>query len=283
MRRCNCGYGAWFMAVKFAGFNLESPLIMGIVNVTPDSFSDGGETFKTSDAISRAIKYIDSGANIIDVGGQSTKPQSQPISVRQELERILPVVKWLVREGVSVSVDTYKAEVMEAVLDEGVKIINDVSALTADKRSLEVIASAKASVVLMHMRGNPHNMMANTNYKDVVSEVWEYLDNRIKVCVNAGIDLDCIAVDPGIGFSKNTKDNYTLIDNLEFFESLPCSKLIGVSRKFGVNKIASDRLDESISLGINSIRKGINILRVHDVLETRRAIDLWLLERNQPK
>ena len=209
------------MAVKFAGFNLESPLIMGIVNVTPDSFSDGGETFKTSDAISRAIKYIDSGANIIDVGGQSTKPQSQPVSVRQELERILPVVKWLVREGVSVSVDTYKAEVMEAVLDEGVKIINDVSALTADKGSLEVVASAKASVVLMHMRGNPHNMMANTNYKDVVSEVWEYLDNRIKVCVNAGIDLDCIAVDPGIGFSKNTKDNYTLSITLNSLRAYP--------------------------------------------------------------
>ena len=271
------------MIVKFAGFNLDSPLIMGIVNVTPDSFSDGGETFKTSTAITRAINQIDSGADIIDVGGQSTRPGSQPISVKQELDRILPVVKALVGEGVIVSVDTYKAEVMEAVLGEGVKIINDISALTFDKRSLEVITSAKASVVLMHMRGDPHNMMAHTNYKDVVSEVWEYLDNRIKVCVNAGINLDCIAVDPGIGFSKNTKDNFKLIDKLEFFESLPCSKLIGISRKFGVNKVANNRLNESISLGISSIRKGINILRVHDVLETRRALDSWLIERNQLK
>ena len=271
------------MAVKFAGFDLDSPLIMGIVNVTPDSFSDGGETFKTSAAISRAINQIDSGADIIDVGGQSTRPGSQPISPKQELNRILPVVKGLVREGVIVSVDTYKAEVMEAVLDEGVKIINDISALTADKRSLGVITSAKASVVLMHMRGNPHNMMVNTNYTDVVKEVWEYLDSRVKVCVNAGINLDCIAVDPGIGFSKNTKDNFTLIDKLEIFKSLPCSKLIGISRKFGVNKMAGDRLTESISLGINSIRKGINILRVHDVLETSRAIGSCLIQSNQLK
>jgi dihydropteroate synthase len=271
------------MTGHFAGLPLDHPLIMGIVNVTPDSFSDGGETFDHKLAIERGFKQIQEGADIIDVGGESTRPGSVPISQEEEIKRVLPVVKALAEEGSVVSIDTRRSSVMRTALDSGAKIINDISALTQDTCSLKIAAASKASVVLMHMKGRPHSMANNAEYVNVVKEVNEYLGSRIMACLGAGIEKHRICIDPGIGFAKSPKHNFQILDNIPEFLQHSCPVMVGVSRKFGLHKASDHRLKESISLALKAVQNGISILRVHDVAATRHALDGLIAERNDMK
>ena len=256
---------------------------MGIVNVTPDSFSDGGETFDHDQAIERGLRQIDEGADIVDVGGESTRPGSVPISQEEEVRRVLPVVTALARENAVISIDTRRADVMAASLDKGATIINDISALTRDSRSLNVAAANDASIVLMHMKVNPDSMGKGPNYVDVVEEVNNYLGNRIMACLEAGLEKDRLCIDPGIGFGKTPKHNFDLLDHLNSLMHHACPVMIGVSRKFGLHKAPDQRLKESISFALSAIDKGVKILRVHDVAETRLAVDNWMVESNHLK
>ena len=271
------------MTGHFASLRLDHPLIMGIVNVTPDSFSDGGETFDHKLAIERGFKQIQEGADIIDVGGESTRPGSVPISLEEEIKRVLPVVKALAEEGSVVSIDTRRSNVMREALDGGAKIINDISALTQDACSLQIAAASRASVVLMHMKGRPYSMANHAEYVNVVKEVNEYLGSRIMACLSAGIEKHRLCIDPGIGFGKSTKHNFQILNNIREFLQHSCPVMVGVSRKFGLHKASDNRLKESISLDLEAVKNGISILRVHDVAETRRAVDGLIAKRNDMK
>ena len=193
------------------------------------------------------------------------------------------MVKALAEEGSVVSIDTRRSNVMREALDGGAKIINDISALTQDACSLEIAAASKASVVLMHMKGRPYSMAYNAKYLDVVKEVNEYLGSRIMACLGAGIEKNRICIDPGIGFGKSTKHNFQILDNIREFLQHSWPVMVGVSRKFGLHKASDHRLEESISLALKAVQNGISILRVHDVAETRRALDGLIAERNDMK
>ena len=269
--------------MNFAGLDLFRPRIMGIINVTPDSFADAGETFDHRQAIARGFQHVNEGADIIDVGGESTRPGAASVSVEEECRRILPVVEALVGRDVLVSVDTRHAEVMIAALNAGARIINDVSALSHDQRSLEVAATHGAHVILMHMRGTPDTMASYTTYCDVVSEVQDYLRDRLRACREAGIRPENLCVDPGIGFAKTPSQNFQLLDRLQDLAVLQRPILIGVSRKFGLDKPPAERLDYSVSLAFRAIENGARLVRVHDVAATQRALDTWLGQRNEVK
>lgn len=241
---------------------------MGIVNVTPDSFSDGGETFAHDEAIARGLRQMKEGADIIDIGGESTRPGAQPVTPAEETRRILPVVSALAKAGAVVSIDTRHAEVMAAAVDAGARIINDVSALDGDPHSLSVAARSDADVVLMHMPGTPQTMRDHARYGDVVEEVYAYLADRIAVCEAAGIARARLAVDPGFGFGKLAEDNERLLSNLGRFTALGCPILVGLSRKFGKGKGPQERLAESLEKARLAVARGANIVRVHDVAQT---------------
>mgnify|MGYP002631241250 FL=1 len=264
----------------FAGLSLDRPLILGVVNVTPDSFSDGGNTPDAERAIAHARALARDGADILDIGGESTRPGAEPVSLDEELERVIPVIEALVGQGLCVSVDTRHAPVMAAAIAAGVTIINDVSALQCDRQSLGVVASSSASVVLMHMRGEPQDMQDEPVYGDVVSEVRDYLSGRIKACLDVGIAMARIAIDPGIGFGKTLEHNLALLRDLDVFSSLGCPLVLGVSRKSFIGHlsgqdVAARRLGGSLAAGLSGVARGAAILRVHDVAETRQALDVW--------
>ena len=264
----------------FAGLSLDRPLILGVVNVTPDSFSDGGNTPDAERAIAHARALARDGADILDIGGESTRPGAEPVSLDEELERVIPVIEALVGQGLCVSVDTRHAPVMAAAIAAGATIINDVSALQGDSQSLGVVASSNASVVLMHMRGAPQDMQDGPVYGDVVSEVRDYLSDRITACLDAGIAMTRIAIDPGIGFGKTLEHNLVLLRNLDAFSSLGCPLVLGVSRKSFIGHlsgqdVAARRLAGSLAAGLSGVARGAAILRVHDVAETRQALDVW--------
>jgi dihydropteroate synthase len=244
---------------------------MGIVNATPDSFSDGGEAFAPADAIARGLAQLEGGADIIDVGGESTRPGATPVSPEEEIRRILPVVSALVREGAIVSVDTRHAAVMAAALEAGARIINDVSALEGDPASLSVAAASGVDIVLMHMPGTPQTMRDHAQYADVVEDVFSYLERRIAVCAAAGIARARLAIDPGFGFGKMAADNERLLAGLGRFTELGCPILVGLSRKFGKGKPPKERLTESLEKALQAVALGANIVRVHDVAETVAA------------
>lgn len=253
---------------------------MGIVNVTPDSFSDGGETPSTALAVERARQMRGQGADILDIGGESTRPGAAPVSLDEELERVIPVVRALADEGACVSIDTRHAPVMAAALDAGAAIVNDVTALEGDAKSLAVVAPSKASVVLMHMQGEPQTMQDTPRYNDVVADVRDYLAARIRACEEAGIDKQRLAIDPGVGFGKTLEHNLELIRNLGDFTDLGCPLLLGVSRKSFIARLsgeeeASRRFPGSLAAGLSGVNRGASILRVHDVAETRQALDVW--------
>jgi dihydropteroate synthase len=235
---------------------------MGIVNVTPDSFSDAGESFVHIDAIARGRELTEQGADIIDVGGESTRPGATPVDPEEEARRITPVVKALVDAGAVVSIDTRHASVMQAAVGCGAKIINDVSALTDDPRSLEVAAASSADIVLMH------RTVEIVPYDDVTGAVIDYLDARIDACVAAGIARERLALDPGFGFGKRLRDNERLLSELARLKRLGCPILVGLSRKFGKGKAPKDRLTESLAMAKQAIEQGAAIVRVHDVAET---------------
>ncbi len=258
----------------------RSPMIMGIINVTPDSFSDGGDFFDFRRAIDHGLAMLELGADILDVGGESTRPGAEPVSPDAEIGRVLPVVEALAAVGATVSIDTRHSAVMRAAVAAGAAIINDVTALTGDPGSLAAAAESEAPVILMHMRGEPQTMQAAPDYDDAALDVYDYLAGRIDACLAAGIVRDRITVDPGIGFGKTVDHNADILRHVALFHGLGCPLLIGVSRKSFIGKLsrnepAKDRLGGSLAAGLAAVSQGAQMLRVHDVAETRQALAVW--------
>jgi dihydropteroate synthase len=253
---------------------------MGVLNVTPDSFSDGG-AFLATDAASEAGRAMAAaGADIIDVGGESTRPQSIPTPQVEEQMRILPVIRALAAAGLRVSVDTRHASTMAAALDAGATIVNDVYALAYDPQAAALVASRGCPVVLMHMRGTPADMYAQARYADVAADVTRELGQRIEAAERAGIAPDRIAIDPGIGFAKTAEQSVELLRRLPELGALGCPILVGVSRKSFLGAVSGvwdprSRLPGSLAAGLFALTRGASILRVHDVPETIQAIRVW--------
>ncbi|MDB5106484.1 MAG: folP [Fibrobacteres bacterium] len=255
----------------------DRPLLMGILNVTPDSFFDGGAHASKDQALRHAEAMLEAGADIIDVGGESSRPGAEPVSEADELARTRPAVREIVKRlGCAVSIDTVKAKVARAALEEGACIVNDISAMTFDPMMLEVPQAFRAGVVLNHIKGKPKDMQTAPVYADTVAEVKDFLKGRIQLLAAMGMAKSRIAVDPGIGFGKRVEDNYRLIARLEALDALGCPILLGMSRKSFIAKTpgleASDRLQPSVALAVLAALKGVSILRVHDVRETREAL-----------
>jgi dihydropteroate synthase len=264
----------------FTGLDVSRPLVMGIVNVTPDSFSDGGDAFQRDHAIAHGFQLIEQGADIVDIGGESTRPGADPVDEAEEIARVVPVVQALAETSAVVSIDTRHAAVMEAAIQAGAKIVNDVTALEGDVRSLDVVAAAGVSLCLMHMQGEPQTMQKDPTYSNVVGEIHDYLNARVEVCEARGIKRSEIAIDPGIGFGKTVDHNLTLMNELSAFGDLGCPVLLGLSRKSFIAKLSSgedpkDRLAGSLAGALAGLERGANILRVHDVAETCQAIAVW--------
>jgi dihydropteroate synthase len=265
---------------------LDQPQVMGIVNATPDSFSDGGQFADSTGAAEAGARMTAEGAAIIDVGGESTRPGADQVWEGDEIERVVPVVRQLSGGGAAVSIDTRKAAVIEAALGAGGRLVNDVSALTFDPRSAEVIAASGVPVVLMHHQGAPESMQDNPRYDDVLVEVYEWLEKRIAAAEAAGIRRDRILIDPGFGFGKTVAHNLELMNGLALFHSLGCPIVLGASRKRTIGALsneaaADERLGGSIALALKAVEQGAQIVRVHDVPETVQALRVWRGLRDQ--
>ena len=264
------------------GLSMNSPKVMGILNVTPDSFSDGGENSRFEEAVQRSIKMGEEGADIIDIGGESTRPGADFVKSDQEVERTIPVIKHLMGNqfSVPISIDTRKADVARAALKEGAVLFNDVTALSFDPDSLEVARSSGAYVCLMHASGDPKTMQKNPVYDNVLLDVYDYLEERRDIAIKAGISPDRIILDPGIGFGKTTQHNIALIQGLSLFHGLGCPILLGASRKRLIGELtgemeAQNRLGGSLAIALEGIRQGVQIVRVHDVAQTKQAMTMW--------
>ncbi len=267
-------------ADRWAGLSLERPRIMGVLNVTPDSFSDGGDFLDTDAAIAAGLAMAAAGADIVDVGGESTRPSAQPTSPETEQARIVPVIRTLAAAGVRVSVDTRHAATMAAALDAGAIIVNDVYALSHDPAAAPLVATRGCPIVLMHMRGTPADMYAQARYDDVAAEVARELGQQIAVAERAGITHDRIAIDPGIGFAKTADQSIELLRRLPELLRLGFPVVVGVSRKSFLGALAGEkdprrRLPGSLAAGLFALSQGASILRVHDVAETMQAITVW--------
>ncbi|MFQ3183215.1 MAG: dihydropteroate synthase [Alteromonas macleodii] len=265
-----------------AGLNMNTPKIMGVLNVTPDSFSDGGLFAALEAARKRARNMVADGADILDIGGESTRPGAVTVNVDEEIERILPVIA-AIRADVAtpISIDTRKARVAQVALDAGASMVNDVSAFLFDPDMARVTALAGAPCCLMHAQGDPATMQVSPTYDDVILDVYDFLEGRIQKAEEAGICRDQIIVDPGIGFGKTQDHNLTLLKNLSIFHGLGCVILLGASRKrfigaLGNAPIARDRMPGSVAIALHGIRQGMQILRVHDTLATRQALSLHM-------
>jgi dihydropteroate synthase len=264
----------------WAGFSLVRPLVMGVLNVTPDSFSDGGLRADPDVAIRDGLRLAADGADIIDIGGESTRPGAAPVTPEVEQARIVPVVRALAAAAVPVSVDTRHAATMRAVLDAGARIINDVSGLTHDPAAAPLVAERGCPVVLMHMRGTPATMNARAQYHDVVAEIRTELAACVDAALAAGVAPEAIMLDPGIGFAKHAKHSQAVLRGLPALASLGYPLLVGVSRKRFIGTLSGEqepahRLAGSLAAGLFAIMKGASILRVHDVRETIQAIRVW--------
>ncbi len=264
----------------WAGLTLDRPRVMGVLNVTPDSFSDGGRHADPANAIAAGTAMADAGADIVDVGGESTRPHSQPTPPDEEQARILPVIRALAANGVRVSVDTRHAATMAAALDAGALIVNDTSALTHDPAAAPLVAARRCPVVLMHMRGTPADMHTHASYTDIAAEVARELGERIDAAVAAGIAREQIAIDPGIGFAKHAGHSIELLHRLPELAVLGRPILIGVSRKSFIGRLSGEpvaerRLAGSLAAALFALARGAAILRVHDVAETIQAIKVW--------
>ncbi len=267
--------------VPVAGLEMDRVQIMGIVNVTPDSFSDGGAFMASHSAVAHGQALIKQGATMVDVGGESTRPGADFVSAEEEITRISMVVNMLAQTSTPVSIDTRKAKVIAAASELGAGLINDVTALEFDEDSLDVAAQSGLPVCLMHSQGTPENMQDNPQYGDVVLDVYDYLSARIETCVKAGITKDKLVVDPGIGFGKTLDHNLALIDQISMFHGLGVAVLLGASRKSFIGALcgaddAQDRLGGSLAAALKGVEAGVQFLRVHDVKETRQAVDVWL-------
>ena len=266
----------------------SKPLIMGIVNVTPDSFSDGGLNAEAERAIAHGMRLAKEGAGFLDVGGESTRPGSDPVPVEEELRRVVPVVEGLAKAGHFVSVDTRKAPVMRAALRAGAKMINDVSALTHDPEAMAAMAEASCPVVLMHAQGDPKTMQLNPVYDDVALDVYDFLEARIAACLAAGIARDRIIADPGIGFGKSFRHNLDLLRQFTLFQSLGVPLLMGMSRKGFIGALtgesqAANRAHGSVGGAVWAALNGAHILRVHDVKGTVEALAVALAAADPDK
>lgn len=263
------------------GLSLDRPRLMGILNVTPDSFSDGGDHAGRAEAVARARIMVDEGAEILDIGGESTRPGAQAVAVDKEMARVVPVVAALRAAGlkVPISIDTRNAVTARAALAEGADMINDVSALTHDPGMAEAVAEVGVPICLMHAKGTPQEMQRAPRYDDVLAEVTEALGARIEAAQAAGIARHRILVDPGVGFGKNLSHNLTLLRSLTAFHGFGLPLLIGVSRKrfigtIGGAKAPKERMPGSVAVALWAARQGAQVIRVHDIRETRQALDL---------
>ena len=264
------------------GMEFGFPKLMGILNVTPDSFSDGGNHVELDAALNQAKFMEENGVDIIDIGGESTRPGALTVPISEEIRRIEPVINGIsVRSKIPISVDTRKADVASAARKAGASMVNDVSGFTFDPDLLPYCSKYKLPVCVMHMKGSPENMQNNPKYENILIEVFDFLENQIGKLVEAGISRDQIIADVGIGFGKNIEHNLALIKNISLFHGLGVPLLLGVSRKSIISNVAkvkkpSDRVHGSISLAISALGQGVQIFRVHDVAETRQAFDLWM-------
>lgn len=264
------------------GLDLTEPVVMGALNVTPDSFSDGGEAPTVEIAVERALAMIENGAKIIDIGGESSHPGAKHVSVDEELKRIAPVISELRKFcDVVISVDTTKSEVARAAIDCGADIINDISAGLFDSKMIPLVSARRAGYLLMHMKGTPQTMQDNPHYEDAVTEVLSFLKKQTYVCLHAGIDPKHIMIDPGIGFGKRLKDNIALMENINQLGELGYPVVIGLSRKSFIRGLdpravsPGDRLGGSIASALAAFAQGAKIIRVHDVRETVQALRVY--------
>lgn len=265
----------------YAGLSMDRPRIMGIVNVTPDSFSDGGNFSNVQAAIEHGLRLVEEGADILDIGGESTRPGSDAVALDEELRRVLPVLEGLrARTHAKISVDTRKAEVMRRAAASGADILNDVSALTHDPQSLAAAAESGLPIMLMHAQGDPKTMNDDPQYRDVVLDVFDFLSDRIAVCEAAGIAREKIVADPGIGFGKHLHHNVAVLQSMSLYHGLGVPILLGASRKKLIGQLCNvddpkKRVPGSIAAALSSIAQGVQIIRVHDVAETVQAVRVW--------
>ena len=262
--------------IRLGKLTLDDPAVMGVLNITPDSFSDGGEFLTRDAALRQATLMAEQGAAIIDVGGESTRPGAPAVGEQEELDRVMPVIEAISGDiGVPVSIDTSKAAIMRAAVAAGASMINDVSALQADA-ALEAAVQLQQPVCLMHMRGQPRTMQQNPRYDDVVAEVTQFLTERVAHCAQAGLARDLIAVDPGFGFGKTPAHNVELLANLRQLRAVGCPVLVGLSRKSTLGTITGRSVDErlpaSIAAAVLAVREGAQIVRAHDVAATVDAL-----------
>lgn len=266
--------------LRTAGFDV--PQIMGILNVTPDSFSDGGDAVGETAAVEKAKELVAAGANILDIGGESTRPGAQFVPSELEIKRTAPVAAALKGHvNVPMSIDTRKADVAEAAIKAGVAWVNDVSALTFDSDMANLVAQTQVPICLMHAQGDPKTMQAAPFYENVLLDVYDYLEDRIAVCEAHGISRENIMVDPGIGFGKTLEHNLELLKGLALFQSLGCSVLLGASRKRFIGTLtdtpeAKDRVAGSVAVALDAAVQGAQVIRVHDVAQTRQAVSMWM-------
>jgi dihydropteroate synthase len=257
------------------------PLVMGIVNVTPDSFSDGSQFVSTEAAVAHGLQLVEQGADLLDIGGESSRPGAVPVPLEEEQRRVVPVVERLAaKTTVPLSVDTYKAEVARACLAGGAHIVNDITAMTGDSRMPELVRSGKAGVILMHMQGSPATMQLNPQYQDVVGEIIEYLRSRLQTATELGIAAEQIVLDPGIGFGKQGVHNLELLARLEEFQRLGRPVCLGVSRKGILGKVLRRPVERRLAGSLAAVcyvlaHGAVQVIRVHDVEETRDAVDLF--------
>ena len=258
--------------------DLSSPLVMGIVNVTPDSFSDGGQHLQRDAAIAHARQLIAEGADIIDIGGESTRPGAQPVSVQEELDRVLPIIEGLRGAPVPISIDTCKPQVMQAAIAAGVQMVNDINALQ-DVAAMHAVAAGNVAVCLMHKQGDPQTMQAQPHYQDVVAEVCDFLRGRIAAAVASGIGRERIAIDPGFGFGKTLAHNLALLRGLGKLAELGVPVLAGLSRKSMLGALTGQdvehRVHASVAAALLAVQRGASIVRVHDVRATVDALKIW--------
>ncbi len=259
---------------------LDQPQVMGIVNATPDSFSDGGSYGDAQAAADAGFAMGEAGAALVDVGGESTRPGAKEVWEQDEIERVLPIVQRLANGGVAVSIDTRKSGVMTAALGAGARLVNDVSALQWDSQAAGVVAAAGAPVVLMHHQGEPGSMQDNPRYGDVLVEVFNWLEERVAAAEAAGIARENILVDPGIGFGKSVGHNLELLNGLALFHGLGCPIALGASRKRFIGALSNEapadqRLPGSLALALKAVEQGVQVVRVHDVPETVQALKVW--------
>jgi len=259
----------------------DQPLVMGILNVTPDSFSDGA-TLTSEQFVEKALVMVEQGADIIDIGGESTRPGADPVSIEDELKRVIPVIEAIRKQSdIPISIDTYKSEIARAALDSGADIVNDISAMGFSPDIAKLAAEKKAPSVLMHMLGTPQTMQKNPHYENCVEEIIGFFEERITYCTEAGIERSQLIIDPGIGFGKRLSDNLEILADLDRFKALDLPILIGVSRKSFIEKIhptglpANRRIGGSIAAVLAAVETGADIVRVHDVYETVEAIKVW--------